>query len=120
MRAFLSLALTLALVGCSKEAGPSTASTQQAVERVQNAYAAADPATKQTITNMSEAMRKGDYEQAVMSLTTVRSVPASTPEQHEAVIQSARAIEADLIQRIAAGDKNAERAYQLMKELKRD
>ena len=87
---------------------------------MQSAYAGADPITKQSITNMSEAMRKGDYEQAVMSLTTVRSVPASTPEQHEAVIQSARAIEADLIQRMAAGDKNAERAYQLLKELKRD
>ena len=120
MRPFLSVALTLLLLGCGKETGQSTASTQQAVDRVQNAYAAADPLTKQSITNMSEAMRKGDYEQAVMSLSSVRSVPASTPEQHEAVIQSARAIEADLIQRMAAGDKNAERAYQLMKELKRD
>jgi len=76
--------------------------------------------TKQAVATLSDSMRKGDYEQAVVSLMTIRAKAATTPEQQQAVIQSAQAIEMNLINRMNAGDKNAERAYQLMKELKRN
>ena len=108
------------LCACGKTEGAAVSSPQQAVTRVQEAYSGADATTKQVITSMSDAVNKGDYEQAVVSLTTLRSVPATTPEQQGAVIDSARAIEAKLLRAIEAGDKNAERAYQLMKEMKRN
>jgi hypothetical protein len=114
------LAATLILAACGKSEVASTPAPKEAVAKVQQAYAGADPATKQVITSMSDAVNKGDYEQAVVSLTTLRSVPATTPEQQGAVIDSARAIEAKLLRAIESGDKNAERAYQLMKEMKKN
>jgi hypothetical protein len=120
LKNFASCALALGLCACGKNESSSTPTPQQAVARVQEAYAGADPATKQVIASMSEAVDKGEYDRAVISLTTLRSAPATTPEQQGAVIQSAQAIEAKLLRAIEAGDKNAERAYQLMKEMKRN
>jgi short-subunit dehydrogenase len=113
-------AILLLLTACDKPRASSTVSPKQAAEIVQQAYATADAATKQAVASLSESMRKEDFEQAVISLTAIRAKPATTPEQHRAIIQSAQAIEMNLINRINAGDKNAERAYQLMKELKRN
>jgi outer membrane protein assembly factor BamD (BamD/ComL family) len=108
------------LTACNKPTA-SAPSPQQAAERVQQAYATADDVmTKQAVANLSDSMKKGDFEQAVVSLTTIRARPATTPEQQQAIIQSAQAIEMNLINRMNAGDKNAERAYQLLKELKRN
>ena len=117
---FGSAIAALVFIACGKPSDSSTPSAQQAVARVEQAYAGADPATKATIATMADAMKKGDYEQAVVSLTTIRSAQAKTPEQQEAIVQSAQAIEAKLLRAMEAGDKNAERAYQLMKELKRN
>jgi outer membrane lipopolysaccharide assembly protein LptE/RlpB len=114
------VAATALFAACGKSEVANTPAPKEAVAKMQEAYAGADPATKQVITSMSDAVNKGDYEQAVVSLTTLRSVPATTPEQQGAVIESARAIEANLLRAIEAGDKNAERAYQLMKEMKKN
>jgi hypothetical protein len=113
-------ALLLLVTACNKPTASNTPSPKQAADQVQQAYASADNATKQAVASLSESMRKEDFEQAVISLTTIRAKPATTPEQQQAIIQSAQAIEMNLISRINAGDKKAERAYQLMKELKRN
>ena len=115
-----TLATALLLAACGKSEVANAPAPKEAVAKVQAAYSGADAATKQLITSMSDAVNKGDYEQAVVSLTTLRSVPATTPEQQGAVIDSARAIEAKLLRAIESGDKNAERAYQLMKEMKKN
>ena len=121
MNRILSVTITvLLLAACSKSPELSAPSPQQAADRVQQAYASADADMKQAVANLSESMRKEDFERAVVSLTTIRAKPAATAEQQQAIIQSAQAIEMNLISRINAGDKNAERAYQLMKELKRN
>lgn len=115
-----TIAAALLLAACGKSEVANAPAPKEAVAKVQAAYSGADPATKQVITTMSDAVNKGDYEQAVVSLTTLRSIPANTPEQQGAVIDSARAIEAKLLRAIESGDKNAERAYQLMKEMKKN
>jgi outer membrane protein assembly factor BamD (BamD/ComL family) len=116
-----ALVATLFLLTACNKPSASAPSPHQAAERVQQAYASADDSmTKQAVATLSDSMRKGDYEQAVVSLMTIRAKAATTPEQQQAVIQSAQAIEMNLINRMNAGDKNAERAYQLMKELKRN
>ena len=114
--AFIALLLT----ACGKSIESSAPSPQKAAERVQQAYANADSDIKQAVASLSESMLKEDFEQAVISLTTIRSRPAATPEQQQAIVQSAQAIEMNLISRMNAGDKNAQRAYQLMQELKRN
>jgi|SRR3954469_21364550 short-subunit dehydrogenase len=119
-KVILAAAFLLLLTACNKRTTSTARSPKQAAELVQQAYASADSATKQAVASLSESMRKEDFEQAVISLTTIRAKSATTPEQQQAIIQSAQAIEMNLINRMNAGDKNAERAYQLMKELKRN
>jgi hypothetical protein len=121
MNRFLFATITvLLLAACSKSPESSAPSPQQAADRVQEAYASADADLKQAVASLSESMRKENFEQAVVSLTTIRAKPAATPEQQQAIIESSQAIEMNLINRMNAGDENAKRAYQLMKELKRN
>lgn len=114
---------TLALYGCGKspEAEAGLAGTpEQAASQVEQAFAESDAKTKSLATAVSEALRKNDYENAVVSLQTIRANDGITPEQRTAIYGSAVTLEARLISAMQAGDKNAERAYELLKTLKRN
>ncbi len=65
-------------------------------------------------------MRKGDYEKAIVALQVMRNAKDITLEQGLAIHNSAVAMEVRLINAMDAGDPNAKRAYQLLKELKRN
>ena len=70
------------------------------------------------IRNAAEALRRGEYEKAVVSLTTVRAATNATLEQGMAVHQSTVQLEARLAAEIAAGNEAATRAYGLLKAMK--
>jgi hypothetical protein len=119
----LALLTMIALCGCRKsaEAEAGMAKTpEQAASQMEQAFAAADARTRELATAMSEALRKSEYENAVVSLQTIRASEQTTPEQRLAIYSSALTLEARLISAMQSGDKNAERAYQLLKELKKN
>jgi hypothetical protein len=114
---------TLVFCGCGKtpDAKAGLAGTpEQAASQIEQAFAAADTRTKDLATAVSEALRKNDYENAVVSLQTIRANNGITPEQRTAIYGSAVTLEARLISAMQSGDKNAERAYELLKTLKRN
>ncbi len=118
---------TVALVflqGCGKS-DPATGAAvprnpQEAASRLQTVFAKAAPDIKQTADTASNAMRKGDYEKAVVALQVIRGGTNVTFEQGLAVHNSVVAMERQLINAVDAGDENAKRAYRLLKELKRN
>ena len=118
---------TVALVflqGCGKP-DPATGAAvprnpQEAASQLQMVFAKASPNVKQTADTASNAMRKGDYEKAVVALQVIRSGTNVTFEQGLAVHNSVVAMERQLINAADAGDENAKRAYKILKELKRN
>jgi len=93
---------------------------QEAASQLQTVFAKAAPDLKQTADTASSAMRKGDYERAVVALQVIRSGTNVTFEQGLAVHNSVVAMERQLINAAEAGDQNAKRAYKILKELKRN
>jgi hypothetical protein len=119
----LIAALTLCMAGCSKSTEAETGITktpEQAASQMEQAFADADAKTRELAAATSEALRKSEFENAVVSLQTMRASQEITPDQRRAVYNSAVTLEARLISAMESGDKNAERAYQLLKELKRN
>ena len=118
---------TVALVflqGCGKSDEATGAAVprnpQEAASQLQTVFAKAAPNIKETADTASNAMRKGDYEKAVVALQVIRSGTNVTFEQGLAVHNSVVAMERQLINAAEAGDENAKRAYKLLKELKRN
>ena len=120
--AVVSVAM-LGVWGCGKspdaEAGMAR-TPEQAASQVESAFSNADAKTKQLAAAMSEALRKNEFENAVVSLQTIRGSEEITPDQRMAIYSSAVTLEARLISAMEGGDKNAERAYQLLKALKKN
>jgi hypothetical protein len=118
---------TVALVflqGCGKSNEATGAavprSPQEAASQLQTVFAKAAPNIRQTADTASNAMRQGDYEQAVVALQVIRSSTNVSFEQGLAVHNSVVAMERQLINAAEAGDQNAKRAYKILKELKRN
>jgi hypothetical protein len=118
---------TVALVflqGCGKSDQATGAAVprnpQEAASQLQTVFAKAAPDLKQTADTASNAMRKGDYERAVVALQVIRSGTNVSFEQGLAVHNSVVAMERQLINAAEAGDQNAKRAYKILKELKRN
>jgi len=113
---------SLLLAACGPDPGDirQPANPREAASQVEQAFAHSDPATRGIASSVSEALRKGDYEQAVVSLQTIKTAPAITPDQGLAIHGTALTLEAQLIRALQSGDKNAERAYELLKTLKRN
>jgi uncharacterized lipoprotein YajG len=113
----------LLLSGCSKsnEAdGFSAKSPEQAASALDQAFTAASAPVKQDVSAVSDALRKRDYEKAIVSLHAVQQAPGITLEQGMAIKSSSVLLERDLISAMERGDKNAEKAYQLLKRTRRN
>ncbi|PYK98654.1 MAG: hypothetical protein DME19_11655 [Verrucomicrobia bacterium] len=112
------------LQGCSKSGDGSRQAAprnpNEAASQLGQAFVRAAPEIKHNADLASEAMRKGDYEKAVVALQVIRSSTNITLEQGLAIHNSVVAMEGKLIRAMDAGDENAKRAYQLLKELKRN
>jgi hypothetical protein len=112
------------LDGCSKsvehhsEAVPRSPS--EAASQLQKVFETAAPDIKQNVNVVTEAMRKDDYEKAVVSLQIIRAGKNITLDQGLAIHNSELAMRRKILSGMEAGDENAKRAFRLLKELKRD
>src|SRR5437867_5328729 len=112
------------LTGCHQSDAAANAAAQRspkaAASQLRQVFETAAPEVKQNAEAASEAMRKGEYEKAVVSLQVIRTGTNVTLEQGLAIHNSVVAMEGKLISAMEAGDENARRAYRLLKELKRN
>lgn len=115
-------AAALFFAGCSKspeaEAGMAT-TPEQAASQMEQAFANSDAKMRELAAAASEALRKSEYENAVVSLQTIRG-GEMTPEQRMAVYGSAVTLEARLLNAMQSGDPKAAQAYELLKAMKRN
>lgn len=122
----LLVCLLLGAMGCGKtkeEAGVPTAEPlkpQEAATELQQAFVSAPPEVQQSAQAASEAMRVANYEQAIKSLQAMRMRQNLTPEQGMAVYNSSRALEANLIAAMEAGDPKAKQAYEMLRKTRRN
>ena len=131
MKAFSSLPLLLPclagvalllLSGCGKEdSGAIEVTTpKEAASTLEQAFHQAPDPVQQEVRQVSDAMRRGEYDKAVMSLQAVKEQSNATLEQGMAVHGAMVSMESQLIQAIQSGDKNAAQAYELLRALKRN
>jgi hypothetical protein len=109
------------LVGCGPRDGEEvkTASTPaEAASQIERAFANAPEETRRAADMAAEALRRGEFEKAVVSLTTVRAATNVTFEQGLAIHGSTLQLEARLAAEIATGSESAQRAYGLLKAMK--
>ena len=118
------LAVLLLLGSCSKSGNDPgevvPRSPTEAASQLQKVFETATPETRQTVSIVSEAMQKEDYEKAVVSLQIIRSGKGITLEQGLAIHNSEDAMRRKILSRMQAGDENAKRAYQILRESKRN
>ena len=115
----LVMALLWAGCGAREEADLKTAATPaEAASQIERAFAGAPEETRHAASVAAEALRRGECEKAVVSLTTVRSATNVTLDQGMAVHNSTLQLEARLAAEIAAGNEAATRAYGLLKAMK--
>ncbi|MCC7374152.1 MAG: hypothetical protein IT581_05830 [Verrucomicrobiales bacterium] len=93
--------------------------TAQAAEQVEDVFANAEPAMKETATAASEAVRQGNYEKAVVALQALKNREPANMQQGLAVHGYMVTLEAQLISASESGDENAKRAYEMLRKLKR-
>ena len=119
----LGAALLLLLCGCgkadSKNGALAVRTPKEAASQLERAFEKADPEIKKSVDTASEAIRKGEYEKAVVSLQVIRGSEGISLEQGLAIHSSILTLESKLISDMEAGDQNAKRAYELLKGLKR-
>jgi hypothetical protein len=93
---------------------------KEAAAQVEQVFSDALPPVREAATEASEAMRRGDYEQAVVSLQKAKNQEAITLQQGMAIHNSMVAMEASLIRAMESGDPQAKQAYEILRRLKRD
>ena len=109
--------------GCSKsreEIIPTAKTPEQAASGLDKTFAGAPPAVKENVTAVSEALRKRDYEKAVVTLHSVQQAPGITLQQGMAIHDSSVLLERELINAIERGDPRAKAAYELLKRSRRN
>lgn len=121
----LTAGLLVLSSGCSKqEAETAPTATppkpKEAAAQLQQAFTGASAEVKTTAEAASQAIRTANYEQAIKSIQAIKARQNLTMEQGMAVYNTERALEANLIAGIGAGDPNAKRAYELLKKSRRN
>jgi hypothetical protein len=115
--------LCLIIAGCGKSGDDghlSAKSPEQAAAVLDQSFATADAGTKQNVNAVSEALRKREFEKAVVSLGTVQQAPNITIDQGMAIQNSSILLERELINAIERGDPKAQQAYDLLKRMRRN
>ena len=115
---------TVALLvgGCSDSESNSVmvvpSNPKEAATQVEEVFQDASPPVREAATQASEAMRRGDYEEAVVSLQIAKNQETVTLQQGMAIHNSMVTMEASLIRAIQAGDPNAKQAYEILRRMK--
>jgi hypothetical protein len=117
------LVFALLSAGCGQtEPDPLTViprNPEEAATQVEQVFRDAPPPVQEAATQASEAMRRGDYEQAVVSLQVAKNQEAITLQQGMAIHNSMVAMEASLIRAMESGDPQAKQAYEILRRMKR-
>jgi len=118
----ISLTSVLLVCGCGSkpEGSMNSANPAEAAAELDRTFKNADAATKKNADAVSEAMKRGEYEKAVVSLQNVRRSGSLTLDQGVAVHRSVISVESELISAMESGDENARKAYQLLKQMNRN
>ena len=120
----LGAALLLGLGACRKsdedQAYKAVRTPKEAASQLEQAFTDASPDAKQNAGLAAQAMRSGDYEKAVMSLQALRRSGSVNLQQGLAIQGAIVALETTLIEAMEAGNANAKRAYELLKQMKRN
>lgn len=114
-------AVLLLVPGCGqRDDGRIEAATpKEAASSLDKAFQDAPAPVQDSVHLVSDAMRRGEYDQAVLSLQAVKEQSSVTLDQGMAVHGAIVSMESQLIQAIQAGDANAARAYELLRAMKR-
>jgi len=116
----LAAALLLPELGCRKSSlepgSKAPRSIKEAAAQLEAAFAGADAETKAQAGEAAAALRQSQYEKAVMSLQLVRARQNGTLEQGLAVQNTLVTLQAELAEAIEAGNADAKRAFQLLKD----
>ncbi len=120
--ACLASVTVLLLSGCGRGDSGAIDVTppKEAASTLEQAFHQAPASVQDEVRQVSEAMRRGEYDKAVMSLQAVQEQSNVTLEQGMAVHGAMVSMESQLIQAIQSGDPNAVRAYELLRALKRN
>ncbi len=122
IREWMALCLVIlgcGVAGCHRDDTAGVAqSPKEAAGQLTRAFAGAPAETRQAAEQAADALRRGDFEKAVVSLTVVRASPQITLDQGLAVHASTVLMESRLVSAVESGDENARRAYALLKAMK--
>ena len=124
----LGAAALLLVSGCGKSGAqkdlPVPKTTKQAATQLDQVFAAAtaeaSPEVKQNAAVASQALRSGEYETAIVSLSAIKESRNLTLDQGMAVYNSMAALRGKILADMEAGDPNAKRAFEMLKKMKRD
>ena len=119
----LALAASVLLTACGRQDAserPIVTNPKEAATSLEASFENAPAAVQENVRLASEAMRKAEYEQAILSLGAVREQSNMTLDQGLAVHSAVVSMESELIAAMQSGDPNARRAYELLRALKRN
>ena len=123
LTSFLALGASLLLAACGRQDAserPIVTDPKEAATGLEASFENAPAAVQENVRLASEAMRKAEYEQAILSLGAVREQSNMTLDQGLAVHGAVVSMESELIAAMQSGDPNARRAYELLRALKRN
>lgn len=119
----LALPLVLALVGggCGKKDGTEAAqagSLEESAVFLEKAFANATPEVKTVVQRTCDALRKSEFEEAVLGVQALKGVENSNIDQGMALHGAIANLQAGIGVAMASGDPKAKRAYELLKNLR--
>lgn len=115
----LMVVVMMGLTGCgSRDDSGEVSTPAQAVNQLDRVFAGAPESFRKAAADASGALAEGDLGRAVESLGALRSSEGVTVDQGLVVHNTMVMLEATLIERSAAGDAEARRAYALLKQMK--
>ncbi|HVR36805.1 MAG TPA: hypothetical protein VMS21_13230 [Methylomirabilota bacterium] len=125
-----ALSLTVMLTACSKDSqsgGPGSElitappkNTSEAADQMEAVFAEAPPQVKANAVDASQALKTKDYEQAVIIVHALQTQENLTHEQGLAARNTMVTLQKDLIRAMEAGDTNAQKAFERLRELHRN
>lgn len=120
-RAWLLALLLVGTPGCGGDPDAAVPSSpKEAASALERTFETAPAPIRANAQAAAVAMREGDLEKAVISLQSVKAAPNVSLDQGLAIHGSMVSLEARLIAAMEAGDPRAKRAYEILKQMKRN
>jgi len=110
----LILAL-LSFAGCGQKETVQIPTPAKAASQMEQAFANADPETKQSAEVIASALKASEYEKAYMVLQTVQYRPNLTYEQALAARDSMFSLQRQLAEASLRGDTNAQNVIEMIR-----